>query len=529
MYTLAAVTPFATLFLLMVVWKKPAFIAAPLTLLISLFIVGVIWQTDAVSMLQAMIEGSLISIEIILIVFGAILLLNILKAADAFKPIEQLMTLLTPDKRIQAIMIAWFFVGFIEGAAGFGTPAMLAAPLLVMLGFKPLSAVALALVGDSAAVTFGAVGVPITIGIAEGISPEQMMLLGDSISQVSVTAALIHLLSGWMVPIFLAVITTVTHGSTIKRGLEIAPLAAVTGLCFLIPYFLSALWLSPEFPSMIGGLIGGLLAVIIIKAKLFQPKNVFDFQTAFIVSPKKKPDLFLILKAVSPYLLAVGLLAVTRVPLFNIGSKLQEVTIGPFAMFGLEINRSISPFYSPGFIFALTAVIAVIFFQLNREQIGSAVRLSLDKIAVPFLGLLSVLAIVQLLLVSGRNSLGLPSIPIFLAEGLPQTALFGPLLAPSVGVLGSFIAGSSTVSNLLFASFQAGLAGSLGLSLVVILALQASGSAIGNMIAVHNVLAAQATVGIKNKEGTIIRITLIPTLIYALSAGVIGLLLINLI
>ena len=119
--------------------------------------------------------------------------------------------------------------------------------------------------------------------------------------------------------------------------------------------------------------------------------------------------------------------------------------------------------------------------------------------------------------------------PINIAQSLPEIPLLTVFFSPFLGLIGSFIAGSSTVSNLLFASFQTGLAETLGLSFILMLSLQATGSSLGNMIAIHNILTAQTTVGLKDSEGDIIRITLWPALIYASLVGFFSLLLMNLI
>jgi len=97
-----------------------------------------------------------------------------------------------------------------------------------------------------------------------------------------------------------------------------------------------------------------------------------------------------------------------------------------------------------------------------------------------------------------------------------------PLFAPSVGALGAFIAGSNTVSNLMLADFQFNVAGALGISSAMMVALQAVGAAAGNMIAIHNVVAASATVGLLGREGITLRKTILPTLYYVICAGIIG-------
>ena len=132
---------------------------------------------------------------------------------------------------------------------------------------------------------------------------------------------------------------------------------------------------------------------------------------------------------------------------------------------------------------------------------------------------------VRIYINSGINPLDIPGMPIVMAEwvALHVGAVY-PLFAPSIGASGAFIAGSNTVSNLMFSFFQFGVAERLSMSTTLMIALQAVGAAAGNMIAIHNIVAASATVGYLGKEGLILRKTIIPTLYYVIIAGLLGLL-----
>ena len=125
---------------------------------------------------------------------------------------------------------------------------------------------------------------------------------------------------------------------------------------------------------------------------------------------------------------------------------------------------------------------------------------------------------------SGVNELGIASMPIAMAEWVAlHVGSIWPLFAPSIGALGAFIAGSNTVSNLMFSLFQYGVAERLSISGAMVVALQAVGAAAGNMIAIHNVVAASATVGLLGQEGATLRITILPTVYYVTFVGLIGL------
>ena len=149
-----------------------------------------------------------------------------------------------------------------------------------------------------------------------------------------------------------------------------------------------------------------------------------------------------------------------------------------------------------------------------------------STLARPTLALLFAVALVRVFIDSGLNQGELASMPIFLAERLATTVGSAwPFFAPWVGAMGAFVAGSNTVSDLMFALFQFGVAAAAGLPVMLILALQAVGGAAGNMITVHNVVAASATVGLVGEEGTLIRTTILPMVVYLLVAGLLGMLL----
>jgi len=526
-----ALIPILLVFILMAVLRWKAVHAMPITWLVTVFIASLVWKMPISWISAATAKGSFIAIEIILIVFGAILLLKLLEISGVIYVIDQALKNVSTDRRVQVIIIAFLFGGFIEGAAGFGTAAALAAPLLVSLGFPALAAVIIALVANSVPVTFGAVGTPIILGI-KSVADVNLM-------QVTYYSALIHLIIGTFVPLALVCILTKLFGEkkSFKEGIKIWPYAIWSGMCFTIPYFLTAMFLGPEFPSLIGGLLGVILLIFTTKRGFLVPKENWDFpkksqwpkewKTKCPALHHKKSLTFW--KAVTPYLLVGVLLIITRTNFLGFGDLLKGFALNIFQLFGAEINYSFAPLYSPGILFLIVCILSIYILKVNLKEIKCVLSDSLKKIKLPLIALIFTVALVQILILSSNNLLGLPSMPLLLAKAMASlTGNFYPLFAPLIGMVGSFISGSNTVSNLFFGTFQYETAVALMISPVIILALQSVGGAIGNMIAVHNIIAASATVGLHGQEGKIIRINLIPAIIYALLAGIIGLLLINL-
>lgn len=516
MVTLFAISPFLILLVLMAVFNRPAYVAAPVTAL-WLSIGGYyIWGMPLNWLAAAFVRGSGVTLEIMLIIFGAIFLVAILRQLNFFEPMQSLFANISQDKRIQAIMVSWFFVGFIEGIAGFGTPALLAIPILLALGFTPLIAVVLALVGDSIVVVFGAVGVPISIGIAEGVGVEEGALLA---AQVSSGASLLNLLLGAIIPLFISAIVSYEYTKSIKRGFEVWRFVVVSSFAFMVPSFAAAYWLGPEFPSVIGAFCGGSLMVYLLHKGLLQPRT----QITDINYERKKINYAQVAKIFLPYLIVIILLLITRLPALGLGEYLKSWAWQTSNLFTTDVSFVFNWAYSPGLIFLISAIASWIIYRGEYIDLVKAFKESAQRITMPLFGLLFVLYIVQILLLSYYNNFGLPSIPLLLAEKLEIVGLAWPLVAPFVGVVGAFIAGSSTVSNLLFSSLQYTTATTIGISAVLVLSLQAVGSALGNMVAVHNILAAEAVAGLKNMEGKILRRTLIPVAIYGSMLGIVGL------
>jgi lactate permease len=492
--------------------RWPAIKAMPITYLITLVILLSFWKISFTLASASFLKGIFITLEIMLIIFGAILFLQILKEKKQIKNLQLTLSFISDDSRIQTIIIAFLFGALIEGIAGFGIPAVLAAPLLVSLGFPALLAVILALIANSTPVSFGAAGTPILLGLGN-LGFERDVLL-----EITKNVALIHGIASFIIPLVLVflVINYQNKKQKIRRFFEVMPFAIFAWLSFIIPYLLVAFYIGPELPSIIGGFIGLSISSLAAHYRFLTPKNKIYFKKI----NKKKITLKNSLKAISPYLIIIIFLSLSRI-IIPLKNNLINISFSWNNILNEGISYSFLPLFTPSFYFFLSAIFCIFIFKANKKEIRNSFKETYNKIKLPVFALIFTLGLVQLLIIS--------DIPLIIAQSLSNLSkeIF-IFLSPFIGAFGSFIAGSNTVSNLLFASFQIETAKTLGLSLMIILSLQVVGGAIGNMIAIHNVLAASATVGLKNQEGNIIRKTIWITLIYGLIAGVVGLVLINL-
>ncbi|MEF2231837.1 MAG: L-lactate permease [Pseudodesulfovibrio sp.] len=549
MYSLLAVAPILTVFFFLVILRWPAKKAMPLALIVATILAYFVWKVSGTIIAASIIQGVAICIAILWIVFGALLMLNALTNSGAIAAIRAGFMDITPDRRIQAMIIAWCFGAFIEGAAGFGTPAAVCAPLLMALGFPAMAAVTVALIIQSTPVTFGAVGTPILLGVKTGLdNPLVHDLLGkngiafmDYIYEIGATAALLHGIIGIMIPTFLAVILTRFFGKekSVAKGLEALPFGIFAGLAFTVPYFLVAWFLGPEFPSLVGGLLGLAIVTLAAKYKFLTPKTPWDFDAREnwpkhwmgTWEPKfaKAPEHMTLIRAWSPYVL-VGLFLVLSRKVGWIKAALNSVAIPITDLFGTGIGYTINPLYVPGFIFALAVGCAFFIQKMKVEQLTGAISQAGKTTLQASFALGFAIPMVRVFINSGEkfNTSGLASMPLELANGVAQLA--GSVwtgFAAVIGAMGAFIAGSNTVSNMMFSLFQFGVASQIDVPQSIVVALQAVGGAAGNMITVHNVVAAAAVVGLMDREGEIIRKTLIPLTYYLIMAAIIGTILVN--
>ena len=318
-------------------------------------------------------------------------------------------------------------------------------------------------------------------------------------------------------------------------GLAVAPFAIFAAFAMIVPYLLVATFLGPEFPSMIGGLVGLLIVVPAARAGFLTPKDTWEFAPRYrwperwmgTVSPaaeashlKKRMPL---VQAWAPYLIVVVLLLITRnipaVKAFLTGPAVIKVE----GIFGTPINQNMDLIYSPGALFVLASLITIALHRMSGRQVAAAWKLAGGQIAGAAVALLCSVPMVRVFINSGPdyNAAGMDSMPVTLASAAAETLGHNwPLAAPFVGALGAFVAGSNTVSNLMFSQFQFTTGVNIGASSPeTVVAAQAVGGAAGNMVAVHNVVAAAATVGLLGREGDIIRKTIIPMAVYCLTAG----------
>lgn len=542
---LLAFAPILVAGVLLVGFRMPAKYAMPAVFVLTCVIAMGAWGVSFNRVAASTLQGLILTAGLLWIIFGAILLLNTLKYSGAISTIRAGFSNISPDRRIQVILIAWLFGCFIEGASGFGTPAAVAAPLMVAVGFPAMAAVVFGMMIQSTPVSFGAVGTPLIVGVQGGLDKvaltEQLAAQGlewEAFFRVIVSeVAIVHAICGTLIPLFLVMVMTRYFGRNRSwtEGLSILPFALFAAFSFTIPYVLAGVFLGPEFPSILGGLLGLAIVTAAVKVGFLVPKDTWDFappsewpsqwvgnlEISMDSLSQKKIGRFM---AWLPYVLLALVLVLSRT-IKPVGDALKSVSIKFTNILGEQgIGGSFDALYLPGGLLILVCIITYFMHRMRFADFGRAIKDSGGTIVGAGFVLIFTVPMVRVMINSGINANELASMPIAMARGVAD--LMGqvyPLLAPSVGALGAFLAGSNTVSNLMLSQFQYETATLLGLSGALLVAVQSVGAAAGNMIAIHNVVAASATVGLLGREGATLRITILPTIYYVLLAGLIAL------
>ncbi len=530
---LIAAIPILLVIVLMIAFNKPAKIALPIGWAVALLIALFYWRQDMTTTFAWALDGFLEAIGTLVIILGAILIMNTLKHSGAVTAIQRVFNNVNPDRRIQAIIVGFVFSAFIEGAAGFGTPAALAAPLMISLGFPPLCAAIVALIYNSVPVTYGAVGTP-TNTAATIVSQAVTDLGGDAEAyRMALTkfTAISQATCALFIVFFGVVVMCRLFGKkkSGKDALAVLPFAIFTAVVFDAFFLIMAFFFGPEFPSLVGAILTLFVVIIAARRGFLCPKEVWDFEpreqwhSDWLSKQEVKQDVDNGMSAVLawvPYVLIALILVGTRLNWFGLKTLLTSdaFKVKIAAILGIEkVNWTWNWGWCPGvFPFILVCILTFFLHKMPwakvKESFGDTFKQCLGAAIALFFGV----SMVYIYRNTGMNAaLSDKSMLFVMAEALAKVFQGAYILiAPFIGVLGAFMSGSNTVSNTLFAGLQFQTAELVKMSPVLIVALQNIGGPAGNMICVNNVVAACATTGTMGNEGKIIRSNVLPCLIY---------------
>ncbi|GAA1699788.1 L-lactate permease [Microcella alkalica] len=495
--TVLAAVPVLVVLVLMTLlrWSaaRAGLVTAALTLAVAVAAFGFGTEEGDLPLAFALVgvtaEAGFIALTILGIIGPALGIHLLQRATGAAARLRLALAVLHPDPRLGALLVAWFFALFLEGAAGFGTPIALAAPFLVAAGMSPVAAVAAALVGHAAGVSFGAVGTPV---LAQAT-------IASSLFAEATPAALAqavtpyHFAFGWILLVALLLIIGRSYGDL--RGL--IGWGALAWVTFFVPYALISWFIGPELPSLGGALVGALVfSAVLAWRRECAAVRAGAHHPHPDASEAALPEIS-ILRAAAPYLVLVAVVLVTRL-IPPVKAVLQSLVIAwelPGGFLG-----SVQPLYHPTTLLTVAFITGAVLQRASWRRVRIAIVTATMQLGPVLLALLGMILIARTMSASGMTA--------DLALAAASTGLLWPLIAPAVGVFGSFITGSATASNLLFTDLQLSTAQRLGASELPLLGAQGYGAAIGNLIAPGNIVAAAATVNLTGREGDVLRRTL---------------------
>jgi lactate permease len=501
----------------------PSHISLPFAAALVYFLVLVRSRLDPNLVNATVVNGTLSALTPISIIWGAILLSQTLRRSGAERIIGNWLKKVSPNPVAQLMIVGWAFSFMIEGSSGFGTPAAIAAPLLVGLGFEAVPVAILTLVMNSVPVTFGAVGTPMWFGFS------QVPLSPSEILSVSWKSAVMNSVAALFVPII--ALRFVVGWSLIRENLLYIYLSILS--CVLPSLVLSRF--NYEFPSLIGGAIGLCLSALMAKRQVGLMPIAGDEAEMSPLSERDEQ-----VRAFTPYLMLIAILVVTRVPFLPFRAWLNAEyprltldwgSLGIFSVsvalvfkldstFGTSSAWSYNSLYVPALIpFVAVVLLSMPVLRIDFQALRKVVADMTKRLSGPSVTLVGALVMVQLMTLGGDQALtGV--------IGRQFAAVMGkswPFFAPALGALGAFFSGSATVSNLTFAGIQDSIAHTLGFERTSTLALQSVGAAMGTIVSISNIVAVCSILGLVNQEGFILKRASIALVIYGLVAGLSGL------
>ncbi|MFH1066680.1 MAG: L-lactate permease [bacterium] len=528
-------------------WPKAQ--TMPLACLSAAVIAFIFWGVEFAQVTASVVYGLLRSAEIIVYIFCALFFFQVVRLSGIHTVIRETFSRIHPDRRVQAILIAWFFGSFLESVMGFSATGAVCSLLLMGIGFPPACAAMLGLMGPMTASSFCALGMPITYGVANGLQQPSFwgqltaagMDMDGYLRLVTAQAAILHGIVGTFMPLGMVMFVTRYFGrnQSWREGLEVAPFALFAGLAFTVPYVLTAVFFGPEFPSLAGSLIGAALTFFVAETGVLTPSKKWDFPPEnewgldWVVRKYHKIQprgSMLPLMAWLPFLLLAVFMAVSRFPELPLAGFLKSYTLEWPSLLGTEIGIRMQPLFVPSSLCLLAvSVIGFFYLRLNVESLQHMARATMIPLWEAVLNILFVMPLMALYTYSDVNAYNNPSMLQVVASWIGSlwgSQLWGPFFMPFFSALGSFLVGNNTLCNLAFAWLQHNLSGGFDVPCTMLMALQVVGASIGNMLATHYLVGSCVAVGMLGWGGPIGRKALRLALWYALAVSVVGMILV---
>ncbi|WP_042272639.1 L-lactate permease [[Clostridium] dakarense] len=502
MLFLIAIIPIIWLIVSLGVLKLPAHKTCLFTGILTFIIAMAFWKMPFIDAITASIEGVLVALwPILLVIVAALFTYNLAVETKTMDTMKQMLSSITTDERIQVLILAWGFGGFLEAVAGYGTAVAIPASILASLGFNPIFAAIICLIANTVPTAFGAIGIPVsTLATVTGLDVMKLSYM----TAIQLAPFII------LIPFVLVILTKKSFKAL--KGVFLITLAS--GVAFAIPQIFIAKYLGAELPALVGSLCSMLVTILMAKAMKKNESKTRDDDASGNVAIKSSVTLKEGLLAWLPYIL-LCILILAASPLFpSINEFLSKFT-SEFKIYTGE-GATTTKFVwlnTPGMVIIVATFLGGLIQRVKVSTMLDVLIRTVKQLSKSFVTITSIVAISKIMSYSGMTgsiSFGLSAI----------TGSFYPIISPLLGSIGTFVTGSDTSANILFGGLQAQSATALGIDPYWIAAANTAGATAGKMISPQSIAIATSATGLIGKEGKILNSTLKFCLAYVIILGI---------
>lgn len=488
-----AMIPVLWLIVSLGVLKMPAHKTCSFTVILTLAIAIICWRMKFIDGITATVEGMAIALwPILLVIVAALFTYNLAVETKTMDVIKKMLSSITTDKRIQVLILAWGFGGFLEAVAGYGTAVAIPASILASLGFNPLFAAVICLLANTVPTAFGALGIPVTtLATVTGLEVVHL----SYVTSIQLAGFIV------LIPFLLVILTE----KSIKALKGVIGITLVSGITFAVPQIFIAKYLGADLPALVASICS--MACTILMAKAMNKEKV--------ETKEDKIGLKEGVLAWLPYILLCGLILIASPLVPSINSLLAKASSNIHIYTGdATSTTAFSWINTPGMMILIATFIAGLIQKLKFTYMLDVLKRTIIQLKTSFITIMSIVAISKIMSHSGMTS----SISFGLCA---ITGSFYPLIAPLLGAIGTFVTGSDTSANILFGALQTEAAKSLSIDPYWIAAANTAGATAEKMISPQSIAIATSATGLIGSEGKILSTTVKYCLGYVIILGLI--------
>ncbi|MDO5045865.1 L-lactate permease [Campylobacter sp.] len=504
-----AALPIFVFLLSLVVFKLKGYVAAFLTVAASVLVAVLFYKMPLMIVAMSFVYGFLYGLwPIAWIILCAIFLYKLSVKSGYFETLKSSIMIISPDHRIQVMLIAFCFGSFLEGAIGFGAPVAICAALLMGLGLKPLSAAGLSMVANTAGAAFGAVGIPIT-ALAGTVNLDQTLIS-------TMVARMLPPIT-FLVPFFLVFLV-----GGFKRIKDVLPHVIVVAASYTLTQYATAKFLGPELVNITSAIVS--IFMLSVAINLFKIKNIFrlDGKEDFT---QTKLSFEQILKAWLPFIFVIIAIVIWNLDIFKSVMRFADIKFEVPNLHNevvqtapiVDGEQAISAVYSWAIIKAtgtailLAATLTILTLRIKFKVVKDSAIEAVKEMIMPIITIGLIVSYAYIAKYSGQAAtMGL---------AFSSTGNAFSLFSPVIGWLGVFLTGSVTSANLLFGTLQQVTANQLSVPDVIFLAANTVGGVVGKIISPQSIAVACAAVGMAGRESEVLKFTLKYSLIFIVLAS----------